>query len=133
MAYPDFSTIAKRTGIPRCRGIRLNGQLCHDFNHNGGAIGDGLVHWADRRRIERAAIRRFLTLGALLELESTEPRSWARLYLAQRRINDWAKDIGVTFPSTLSANDRLKVKAMLINVPTDEPLRMEAMRWAQDG
>lgn len=133
MSYPDFDEIARRLSIPRCRGIRANGQTCH-YDHRHGSIGEGLIHWADRTRIMRAGVRRFLKLAALQLIEDVggETRPWARLYRAQKVVNTWGADLGITFPGHLTQQDKLAVKAMLIGVATDEPLREEAMDWAQD-
>jgi len=139
MSYPSYQEIADKLGQPRCRGIRPNGQLCHGFDHQKGSVGDGFIHWADRARVERAGIRRFLKLIAL-EIVSNggaahpgETRPWARLYLAQNLINNMARVVGVSLPASLTDEDRLAVKAQIINVPTDEPLREEAMQWATDS
>lgn len=132
MAYPTFGEIAEKLGIPRCRGIRPNGQICHGFDHRRGQVGDGFVHWADRSRIERAGVRRFLKMAAIMKLdEEGETRSWARLYLAQTMINNWSPIIGISFPGVLTDVDKIIVRAMLINVPTGDPMRDAAMRWAQ--
>ena len=131
MAYPSFGEIAAKLDIPRCRGLTQAGYRCEVFDHRRGQIGDGQVHWADRARVERAGIRRFLRLAAILYYAEQEPRAWARIYLAQRLINAWASQLGVRIPSELSDHDRLEVKAMLVNIPTDAPLRKEAMAWAQ--
>lgn len=132
MAYPSYDEIAKTLGIDRCRGIRATGQLCREYDHRKGAAGEDLIHWADRGRIERAGVRRFLGLAARYQLRD-EPRVWARIYLSQAQINAWGSKIGISFPSHLSQFDRLMVKAMLVQVPTSEPLREEAMRWAQQN
>ena len=128
MAYPTFSEIAERLDIARCRGILPSGHRCH-LDHRRGVVSDGMVHWADRGRVERAGVRRFLKLSAFLLIDDDRP--WARIWLAQRYINNWASQIGMTFPSSLTDDDRLEVRAMLINVPTDTPGRQEAMAWAQ--
>lgn len=121
---PSYEQIATQLGIPRCVG-------CDDFDHRNGSIGAGSVHWWDRSRVERPGVRRFLKLAAMLQLtEEGETRPWARLYLAQRRINAWAKELGMTFPGRLTEHDRLLVKAMCVGVPANEPLREEAMDWA---
>lgn len=131
MAYPTYDQISRELGIARCRGIRSTGQLCREYNHLRGQIGDGDVHWQDRARVERAGVRRFLGLAARAQID--DPRPWARIYLSQRLINQWGNEIGISFPARLGQLDRLKVKAMLVQVSTDEPLREEAMRWAQTG
>lgn len=131
MAYPNYDEISKTLSIDRCRGIRATGQMCRDYDHQKGEVGEGLVHWADRTRIERAGVRRFLGLAARRRVD--DPRLWARIYLSQRLINRWGSEIGISFPTRLNQLDRLMVRAMLVLVPTSEPLREEAMRWAQDG
>lgn len=122
-ARKTFTDIAHQLSIPRCAG-------CDVFDHRGGTIGDGLVHWADRVRVERSGIRRFLKLAAILQVSQTEARPWARLYLAQRFINQWGAAVGADFPAYLRQQDQTELKAMLVNVPTNEPLRTEAMAWA---
>jgi hypothetical protein len=138
MTYPSYQEIAEKLGYPRCNGTRPDGTAC-SFDHQKGSVGDGFVHWADRRRVERAGIRRFLKLIAIEIVSNGHPqggpagetRPWARLYLAQNLINNMARLIGVEMPARLTDEDRLAVKAQLVNVPSDEPLRKEAMTWAQ--
>lgn len=138
MSYPTYAEVAEKIGYPRCRGIRPNGQTCHGFDHVKGSVGEGFIHWADRKRVERAGIRRFLKLIAI-EIVSNGPatdsipgetRPWARLYLAQPLINNMGRLIGVTFPAHLTDEDRAEVRAQIVNLPADEPLRKEAMHWA---
>jgi len=134
LAYPSYAEIADRLGIPRCRGLTASGHQCRDYNHRQGAVGDGLVHWADRKRVERAGIRRFLRLAAnryLIDEEGVaEP--WQRLYLAQRMINIWGMALGVRFPASLTDRDKVELKAMLVNEPQTE-LRKQAMDWVLYG
>lgn len=131
MANPTYGEIAERLAIRRCAG-----ENDCEADHVRGSWeivgGQPLVHWADRARVERAGVRRFLRHAATaLVAVSGETRPWARLYLAQAYINNWATQIGMRMPGSATADDRLQVKAMLVNVPTDESLREEAMDWAQ--
>jgi len=97
-------------------------------------VGDGLVHGADRARVERAGVRRFLRLAAIRYLMDEEgvAEPWMRLYMAQRIINIWATAIGIRLPASAARRDKLELKAMLTSVP-QSPLRKEAMVWALDG
>jgi hypothetical protein len=133
LAYPSYAEIADRLGIPRCRGLTASGHQCRDYNHRQGVVGDGLVHWADRKRVERAGIRRFLRLAAnrdLIEQGVAEP--WKRLYWSQAMINRWGMTLGVRFPASLTEHDKIELKAMLVNEP-QSPLRKEAMDWVLYG
>ena len=127
MAYPTYDEIARQLEIPRCRGVLPTGHRC-PLDHRRGVLKDDLVHWADRGRVERAGVRRFLKLAAYRLIDDERP--WARLYLAQPYINDWARQLGIKMPGSKTDEDRLLAKAMMVNVPNKEPLREEAMAWA---
>lgn len=132
---PTYADIAAQVGIERCRGLTLSGHYCHYGDHQKGSLetvnGETIVHWADRVRVERAGVRRFLRLGAIaFFIDEGEARPWARLFRAQALINEWAGTIGMRMPAAATERDRLELKAMLVQVPTDEPLRKEAMDWA---
>ena len=133
MAYPSYADISAQLGIPRCRGVTASGHLCRDYDHKRGAVGDGLVHWADRARVERAGIRRFLRLAAVRDLiEQGVAEPWKRLYWSQGMILRWADELGVRLPASAARRDRVELKAMLTSVPQSD-LRKEAMVWALDG
>lgn len=129
-AYPSYEAISSQLGIPRCRGILPDGHRCH-LDHRKGVLKDDVVHWGDRGRVERAGVRRFLKLAAFRLVEDERP--WARLYLAQPYINDWARQLGIRMPGRMTEDDRLLAKAMLVNVPSTEPLRETVMGWALHG
>lgn len=128
--YPRFAEIAERFGIPRCRGILPTGHRC-PLDHRAGVLEGGLVHWADRERVTRAGVRRFLKLAAFRLVDDERP--WVRLYLAQPIINDWARQLGIKMPGHMTEDDRLLAKAMLVNVSSKEPMRDEVMEWALRG
>lgn len=126
MSLPTYADISRQLALPRCRGIRPNGQTCH-LNHEG-TVDIHNVHWADRRAT-RGGIRHFLHLAAMQRLYHVQPH-WVRFYMAQTQVNVWADEIGVRFPKEVSDHYRAQLKAMLVDVPANEPGRTEAMRWA---
>lgn len=129
MANPTYGEIAAKLGIQRCAG---EDNCPADHRSGSWEIVDGepIVHWADRARVERSGVRRFLRHAACAFVASGgESRPWARLYLAQAVITNWSSQIGMRLPS--ADYDRVMLRAMLVSVPTSEPLREEAMDWAQ--
>lgn len=123
---PDYGEIVKATGIPRCRGLKPNGQRCY-ANHDG-KIEDGLLHWRDRRTT-KAGIYRFLHLGAMI-IHASEKQLWRRHYLAHRTVARWSADLGIRYPPSVTAQYRSVLKSLVVGVGTQEDLREEAMRWA---
>jgi len=133
MSLPTYEAITSKLGIPRCRGILPNGQRCflatHDSHH--GSYSGGYVHWGDRAPT-RSGIREYLTLAALRYLDQGEEQEalWRLHYRAQLLVGEWQRMIGVRFPPKISDKYRARLKVMLVDVPTSEPMRAEAMRWA---
>jgi hypothetical protein len=127
MPHPRYADLAARIGIPYCRGIRPNGRRCYS-GHENGSVGDDLVHWRDRRPTN-AGIYRFLYLAATLR-HADEPTTWRRLYLALRDVPHLAAAGQVRLPHRLGNSGRARLRAMLLRVPITEPLREEAMSWA---
>ena len=127
MALPSYEAIAADLSIPRCRGILPNGQTC--FADHRGAYDSAYVHWRDRTPT-RAGIRAFLTLGALRVYYDRRLTGWRRYYLAQRLVGIWQLELGLRFPASVTESYRAQMRAMLVNVPTSDPLRGEALRWA---
>lgn len=127
MPHPRYADIAARTHTPHCRGIRPNGTRCYSVGHENGSIDEGFVHWRDRRPTN-TGIYRFLYLAALLR-HADETVQWRKLYLALRDVPHLAAEAKVRLPHHLGDPGRARLRAMLIRVPTTEPLREEAAVW----
>lgn len=125
-----FEQAGSGLGLTVCRGIDpRTGSYCQR-DHDRGELADGLVHWRDRR-MSRASLRMFLLVAAGSNpVIAGTPPGWARTYLANRWAVWAAGQLGMKLPKHLSDTDRARVKAQLVSVPTDAPLRKEAMRWS---
>lgn len=128
---PDYADVADATiKSKRCRGIRPNGQTCHE-NHDG-TLANGEVHWSDRRPT-RGGIRRFLHLAAMLQINivsgPTTPH-WLKYLRAQRLVQIWAEQLGIRFPASITDQYRAELRAMVAPLPTSTPGREEAMQWS---
>lgn len=139
MALPAYHEIAAKLGIPHCRGIKPNGQRCYDpGSHQTGFVDASYVHWLDRTRPERAGIRRFLLLEARrrVTVDSGEAGEvigradkWRLVYRSLRLLPSLASDLGIRIPVDLGKTDRIKLKAMLVNVNPKDQERIEALAW----
>lgn len=124
-----FEQAGEGLGINVCRGINpRTGAYCQ-IDHDRGELADGLVHWRDRR-MTRASLRLFLLVCSGTNPIVAGSTGWSRTYLANRWVIWAAGQLGYKLPKHLSDTDRARVKAQLASVPTDAPLRKEAMRWS---
>jgi hypothetical protein len=129
MPHPRYAEIAARTKTPHCRGIRPSGSRCYIKGHDVGTLGDGFVHWRDRRATY-TGIYRFLYLASLLRQNQSVEGGWRRLYLTLRAIPVLAAEAQVRVPRHYGDTDRARLRGMLLRVPTTDPVREEAMAWA---
>jgi hypothetical protein len=130
---PSWQDIAEQLSVRWCRGMLPNGQTCFE-KHKGSVTVDGstiTVHWADRR-VTRPAIKRFLMLVGQGQADIGGPQpAWRRQYRALRTALRFSRLLGFRFPAAYWAMDRVRLKAMLLDVPTTDPERQEAMEWLQ--
>jgi len=133
MALPTYYEISEKLGIPHCRGIRANGQLCYaKGNHQRGFVADNVVHWNDRYRPERAGIRKFLVLeGRRVAIEGGAKEPWRIHYRSLREMQMLARELGVRFPASAGEADRDRLRAMLVNVRGKDPELVEARAWVK--
>lgn len=132
---PTYDQLANRHSFRRCRGILPNGQNCYENHKRGTADFDPqygfIVHWQDRRP-SRPGIMRFLNLIAYAEIANVDDR-WRRQYRAMRRTVKYLQEARVRVPAEAWHIDKTRLKSKLLDVPTTDPEREEAMNWALNG
>jgi hypothetical protein len=128
----NYQRTAGDLGVSLCFGIDpKTGSYCRGRDHEVGEAEYGLVHWRDRR-VSRTGLHRFLRLVArALDPSVQSPDLWRQVYRENVAIVELAHQLHVRIPREASLMDRAIVKAALINVPTDDPERGPAMRWAR--
>ena len=95
-------------------------------SHKRGFIYLDVVHWQERR-VSKRGLRRFLLLCAQRDrrldpgfLNDERQWWWLYLYTDQRRADQWAWQLGVRFPVTLSLPERRTV-ALVPNLARTYP------------
>lgn len=131
---PTYDELAVQRGVRRCRGIQPNGQYCYQ-NHKRGSSdfdpdGTPVIHWQDRRP-SRPGIMKFLNLIALVEQPDDD--LWRRQYRALRLTVRYLQDAHVRVPAESWYLDKTRLKSRLLDVPTTDEEREEAMDWAKGG
>ncbi len=129
----DLGRAAAAAGVGYCRGI-VNGAYCYAGDHQKGFVtDDGTVHF-NRQRITHATLRKFCLLAAEAETGGMDYPDWGVRYLHCSSAERIAREkLHVRIPSRSWTLDRWKVRAQLAHVPTDHPLRAEALAWSRLG
>lgn len=130
-----YRSIADTLGVQLCpdaEGSLVRGCDLPVAAHDSGGWDRGIVHWTDRSRITPRGLYRFLMFSALaLNSSLTDEEDWRRIYLAHMALNRLARKARIRIPSELTTVERRRVKALLVGVPRDTPLREKAFRWAR--
>lgn len=130
---PTWEALAKQRGVNWCRGLQKNGQRCYHANHTKGEAlpepgqMDLTMHWKDRQ-VSRTGIRKFLFAIAYGEAAAARSR-WLRHYIALRAAIVYTQQAGLRLPASMWELDKVRLKSMLLTVPTTDPEREEAMDW----
>jgi hypothetical protein len=129
-----YAELANAVHVTRCRGIHpRTGATCFEDHQRGSFTADDqLVHWADRERVTKAGIRTFLGLAAMTNpVVANSTPGWEQIYIRNMWVSAMARVLLIRLPAALANLDRAKVRAAIVDLPTNTPLRPEAMKWSQ--
>lgn len=127
-----YADLAMSVGVIRCRGIRpATGLKCFE-DHDKGTWADGMVHWGERTAVTMGGIRRFLYLASMSNpVVANSTPGWQQIYVANMWVKAMSRSKGIVLPARLANLDRARVRAGIVNLPVDTPLRAEAYEWSR--
>jgi len=129
-----WDAVFERLGLVWCKGC--TGPYDHGWY---GYLGEGIVHWRDRR-FTRPGLYKLLRKLTQFQNPSLDVfPTWRRLYLLNKEVLRLARDLGVRLPRSAFDLDRARLRLALSDYKLADRRRMTpseqkdfraALRWA---